>query len=263
MRPRQIALLLSLACLTVTAPLAAQVKGRVLGKHEPIANSTVTLWAASQGAPAAIGHATTDAEGRFEIKAGGSRPAGSILYLVAKGGTPHGQKTDNPAIALLAVLGASAPEHVTINEFTTIASAYTGAQFLKGDAMSGHALGLKIAAGNVPSFVDLATGGWGGTIQDPLNGEQTTTMANFATIADALAGCIARVAGDACPTLFAASAGPAGAAPTNTLEAVEAIARYPWYKPERLLALLLAFYPIERGKSMLTVPFMPYLGMGA
>ncbi len=33
--------------------------------------------------------------------------------------------------------------------------------------LKGHALGLKIAAGNVQSFVDLATGGWGGAIQEP------------------------------------------------------------------------------------------------
>src|SRR5437868_6000818 len=46
----------------------------------------------------------------------------------------------------------------------------------------GHALGLKIAAGNVPSFIDLQTGGWGTAIQDPLNSGQTTTMANFATL---------------------------------------------------------------------------------
>ncbi len=36
-----------------------------------------------------------------------------------------------------------------------------GAQFLKGGALSGHALGLKIAAGNVPNLVDVTTGGLG------------------------------------------------------------------------------------------------------
>jgi hypothetical protein len=42
------------------------------------------------------------------------------------------------------------------------------------------------AAGNVPNFVDLATGGWGEAIQGPLNSGQTPTMANFATLADLL-----------------------------------------------------------------------------
>ena len=39
---------------------------------------------------------------------------------------------------------------------TTVASVWTNAQFIDGTAIKGHALGLKIAAGNVPSFVDLA-----------------------------------------------------------------------------------------------------------
>ena len=76
---------------------------------------------------------------------------------------------------------------------TTIASVWTNAQFLEGAAIKGPALSLSIAAGNVPNFVDLSTGGWGGTIQDPLNSGQTPTMANFATLADALAGCATRV----------------------------------------------------------------------
>jgi hypothetical protein len=44
---------------------------------------------------------------------------------------------------------------------TTVASAWTNNQFLDGTAIKGHALGLRIAAGNVPNFVDLDTGGWG------------------------------------------------------------------------------------------------------
>ena len=76
---------------------------------------------------------------------------------------------------------------------TTVASVWTNAQFLDGTALKGNALGLQIAAGNVPNFVDLETGGWGSAIQDPLNGPQTPTMANFATLADVLAGCVTRV----------------------------------------------------------------------
>ena len=50
----------------------------------------------------------------------------------------------------------------------------------------------------MPNFVDLATGGWGEAIQGPLNSGQTPTMANFATLADALSGCVTRVKSDAC-----------------------------------------------------------------
>ena len=111
----------------------------------------------------------------------------------------------------------------------------------------------------MPSFVDLSTGGWGATIQDPLNGGQTPTMANFATLADALAGCVARVTPEACTKLFVAARGPTGAAPTDTLTAAQSIAKYPWYQPERVFALLDAFYPVPKGKNLRPVPFMPYL----
>ena len=50
------------------------------------------------------------------------------------------------------------------------------------DAVSGNALGLRIAAGNVPNLVDTATGGWGKVILDPLNSTQTTTLANLNTL---------------------------------------------------------------------------------
>jgi hypothetical protein len=56
-----------------------------------------------------------------------------------------------------------------MNEFITLASVWTSAQFLESDMLSGPTLGLRIAAGNVPNFVDLATGGYGEAIQDALN----------------------------------------------------------------------------------------------
>ena len=152
-----------------------------------------------------------------------------ILYVVAKGGGALVNRGagDNPAIALLSVLGNSPPSAVVVNEMTTVASVWTLNQFIDGTAIKGHALGLKIAAGNVPSFVDLQTGGWGPIIQDPLNGAQTPTMANFATLSDLLSACATLVKADACSRLFAAVTPPKGSAPTDTLTAAQAIARYP------------------------------------
>jgi len=233
------------------------IKGQVLGGGAPIANSTVTLWEASAGAPKQLAQTKTSGDGRFEIDTPSSG-ANTSLYLVATGGVPKSGGGDNPAIALLTVLGSKAPSTVTINEMTTVASVWTNNQFLNGTALQGHTLGLKIAAGNVPNFVDLQTGGWGPTIQDPLNSTQTPTMANFATLADVLAACATRVQGDACGRLFAAAKGPKGNTPTDTLTAAEAIARYPWYQPKRLFDLL-ELYPTPDGKTMRSVPYMPYL----
>src|SRR5215467_7573251 len=243
-----------------TTAAAANITGQVLGGGAPIANSTVTLFAASAGNPQQLGQARTGADGRFSISAP-SVPSGSILYLVAKGGRPAANPSngDNPAIALIASVGAQPPARVTINEMTTVATVWTHNQFMDGTTIKGHALGLKIVAGNVPSFVDLQTGGWGATIQDSLNGSQTPTMANFATLADALAGCVTQVTADACTMLFAASKPPQGTTPTDTLTAAQSIARYPWYQPERVFALLDQFYKVPQGKTMRPVPYMPYL----
>ncbi len=241
--------------------LAAQsMKGQVLGGGAPIAGSTVTLWAASSGAPKELLQARTDVDGRFTMNvpdAGGA----TSLYLVAQRGQPAANQAagNNDRIALMTVLGAKPPANVTINEMTTVASVWTHAQFLDGTAVTGQALGLRISAGNVSNFVDVTTGGWGEAIQGPLNGPQTPTMANFATLADLLSACIVRVTADACDRLFVAATPPKGGAPTDTLRAAQSIARNPWYRPEGLFALLEAFYPVPTGKNMRPVPFMPYL----
>ena len=238
-----------------------RIEGQVQAGGGPLANSTVTLWAASAGEPRQIAQARTNNDGRFELGSQETLGADVILYVVAKGGEAAVNKGagDNPAAALLAVLGNMPPPKVVINEMTTVASVWTHAQFLNGAAITGHALGLKIAAGNVPSLVDLQTGGWGDAIQGPLNSGQTPTMANFATLADLLSGCVTRVSNDACGQLFAAATPPTGSVPTDTLTAAQSIARYPWYQPQRVFALLEAFYPIPQGKTMRAVPYLPYL----
>jgi hypothetical protein len=243
------------------ASAADAIEGQVLGGGQPVANSTVTLWAAGSGAPRQLAQARTDANGHFAFGSTGAPVPDASLYLVAKGGHSAVDKTggDNPALALLTVLGAKAAPQVTLNEMTTIASVWTHAQFFDGAGIKGHALGLRIAAGNVPNFVDLATGGWGGAIQDPLNSSQTPTMANFATLADVLAGCVTRIAAKACDSLFAAAMPPRGELPTDTLTAAQAIAGAQSYKPERLFDLLDQFYPLAPGENQRPVPYMPYL----
>src|SRR5262249_50681757 len=169
--------------------------GRVQGAGSPIAGSTVTLYAAGDGKPTQLAQGKSGEDGAFTLDVGADKLKGAadkVLFLVARGGTPKGtaDKGANDAIALLTVLGSDRPKTVTVNEFTTVASAWTCAQFLNGDVLSGPKLGLSIAAGNVPNFVNLETGGYGDTIQDALNSTQTPTMANFATLANLLAGCI-------------------------------------------------------------------------
>jgi streptogramin lyase len=252
-----------LAGLLAAAPAAPadHISGTVLGGGQPVGRSTVTLWSAGSGAPKRLAQTKTDAAGHFDLKTAANAAAGGSLYVIAVGGDPAGRRGggDNPAITLIAVLGTKPLAKVTVNEFTTIASVVTHAQFIEGTAIRGSPLALGIAAGNVQNFVDLATGGYGGTIQDPLNSSQTPTMANFATLASILAGCTTQVTADACARLFAAATSPDGSVPGNTLAVAETIARNPGYQAARLFALLDAFYPVPPGKKMRATPFMPYL----
>ena len=160
---------LGLTQLALEAAAQQQLEGQVLGARAPIAHATVALWAASADAPAKLSETQSDANGHFALPFAGAPTGASSLYLLATGGVPAASPAggNNPAIALLTVLGTTPPANVVVNEFTTVASIWTGNQFIDGSVVRGHALGLRIAAGNVPNFVDLQSGGWGSAIQDP------------------------------------------------------------------------------------------------
>ena len=247
----------------VTRTFAADISGQVLGAGKPITQSTVTLLAASAGQPKQLAQTKTDNDGRFVIDSTGT--ADSSLYLVATGGVSAANQGagENPAIALITVVGSNPPARVTINEFTTIASVVTHAQFIDDTTIKGAPLQLRIAAGNVPNFVDLETGSWGPTILDALNSAQTPTMANFGTLANVMAGCITRVRPDACSQFFAATTPPSGGAPPDTLLAAEVVASFPWHQPDKIFALLNEFYPLPKsgipGKLLRDTPYLPYL----
>ena len=204
---------------------------------------------------------TTDADGRFTISSDQSISSDAILYLVAAGGESASAGAGNlSALAFLAVLGSQPPAKVAINELTTVASAYTAAQFIHGDSISGYALGLRIAAGNVSNLVDLATGGWGKVLLDPLNSTQTTTLATLDTLGSLITAFATRANDDWRARFLKAATPTGGATPKNTLEAMADIARAPWANASALFALFDEAYPqpknpLERRKA----PFAPYL----
>ena len=77
--------------------------GSVQGAAKPIAGATVTLYAAGTDAPTQLAQAKTDDQGAFRLTYG-EAPADSVLYVIARGGTPKtaADKGLNDAIALLA-----------------------------------------------------------------------------------------------------------------------------------------------------------------
>ncbi len=247
--------------LVGSATLADErIEGRVEIGGAPVAGAEVTVWLAGTDAPRMLVSAVTDSQGAFTLGFAEGSDDGGALYLVARGGEADSAAGTGPnaANSLMALLGNEPPATVTINELTTVASAWTAAQLLDGDDLRGSATALHIASRNVPNLVDLETGDLGPVISDTLNAPRTTTLAKFNTLGLLLSGCVTAIP-DACDKLFEAATPPGGAAPTDTLQAAQNIARHPWHNADTLFGLLDAFYPVPEGERYRDVDLIPYL----
>ena len=243
---------------------SAGFAGRVQTAGSPIAGSTVTLYAAGDGKPTQLAQGKSDEDGTFTLDVGVDKLNGAadkVLYLVARGGTPKGiaEKGANDAIALLSVLGTKLPKTATVNELTTVASTFTAARFIDGEAISGKRLGLGIAAGNAPNLVDPETGSWGKVLLDPLNSTQTTALANLNTLGCLLAAFNTQSDNAWRERFLKATTPIGGRTPKTSLEAIGAIARRPWANTKELYALFDEAYPQPKDGSRRKAPFLPYL----
>jgi hypothetical protein len=252
-----IGLFAALGVLSSVPALAAEVHGYVSTAQGPLADAAVTLWAASADEPRQLGQTQSGADGSFVLNADAK---GAVLYVIAKGGHLAGKTSGPNDLALLAVLGEDVPETIVVNELTTVASAFMAAQFIHGESISGNPLGLRIAAGNVPNFVDLQTGKWGHTLLDPLNSTQTATLATFDTLGSLLTAFAA--SDDSWRARFLKAAiSSAAPAPNSTVDALAGIAREPWSAPKELFALFDEAYPQPKDGSRRAAPFLPYLSL--
>ncbi|MGB6721000.1 MAG: hypothetical protein WBE72_09420 [Terracidiphilus sp.] len=254
---------------TSSAPGAA-LKGRVHGGQQPIVGASVYLYAAnttgygkaSVSLLASPGYVTTDGNGNFSITGDYTCPGASTqVYLYSIGGNP-GAGT-NPEAALLAGLGScgslSSSTFVTVNEVSTVATAYAIAGFTT-DALhvssSGSTLALQGIANAFAMIPNLETLSTGVPLATTPAGNGTLWRSGAVTIsvADILAACIntngSMASGMPCNTLLttALAGGTTGTQPAETATAAINIAHYPGSNLSTLMTLQTA-----------TSPFQPYL----
>ena len=246
------------------AAAQASLRGQVASGFQPVVGASVFLYAAgeqSYGSAASLlndpSFSITGEDGSFAILPTKTCPdASSELYLVARGGDA-GQGM-NSSLALMTPLGpcssVSSLEPVTVNEVTTVVSAYALSRFALDGAHIGapnrNRAGLANAFASVSNLVDVTTGR-ARSITPAGNG--TAPLAKIDALANALHQCASSaggVSGDGspCGDLVALTGKPAA---RDTLQAMLFIAHH---ATDRELAGAL----FRMGAS--SVPFEPTLG---
>lgn len=244
------------------------LNGKVSFNQSNAVTATVNVWEANNGTPLGTCTVTPDTNGQFSISVTPGS-ADAVLFITAA--------LQPPGVVLLSVLSPNLQDEIAtnglvVNELTTVASAFTCAQFFHGLQLSGNLQGITIAAKNTPNLVSPVTGSWGDVLADPFNITQNETLARLNTLA-----ALITAYGTVCATNanwqddFLTYATPLGGTrPENTAAAMIGIARSPWVHPADLYNLFDQAYPqptdgfpVNPGSkvpvSRRPAPFVPYL----
>jgi hypothetical protein len=259
-----------MAPYTDTSAHSLNIQGTAFGGQPPVSGSSIILYATGStgygSVPSAIGTATSDASGNFNISNAISCSDPQQVYIVATGGNPGlTAGTNNNALTLVAALGncssVSASTHVIINEVTTIAAAYALSGFADVTSSNvtigtsaANSLGLQHAFLNAANIVDFSNGTPRATTPAG-NGTVPTNVIN--SLADILEACVnsASKTSTSCTSLFTNAQPPSVtgiAAPVNTWQAALDMAQYPGNNTANLFGLILG-----------TPSFQPTLGATA
>ena len=240
------------------------LSGYLLSGDTPIAYADVRLYQAGTRHRATgarpLDKTTTDINGYFyltyhspqhtgyrvhtESKHAAPDNSEGVLYLIAQG---NNKKSGQSPIKLAAVLdNTNIPGEIFINERTTVAAAYAMAQYTDGRSIGGKNPGLKNAAGTAQNLADLSNGEVSTLLQTPPNGELTSTLRIFNSLANMLAACVQDT--DNCAALFHAARPPRGPEPRNTFAAMTNVAHNPGANFQELFSV-----------SMLSSQYQPAL----
>jgi hypothetical protein len=241
-RTGALAVAAAVAALAVAgAPPAAfgaagvSLHGTVMAVGKPLAGAQVTLFAGSRAGVSELGHARTDTSGSFGISY--VKPAAGVLYVQA---APAGASRLRLQSVVAVGSGGGVPPQtlttVTVDELTTVATAYALAQFSGPDGIAGPSPGLENAAATVFNLADPASGKAGAVVTDQDNGAKNQSLATLGTLANLVSLCRAAQSPQ-CGELLRLTAPPGGTVPADTVQAVLNLARNPTLSPAGLYAL--------------------------
>jgi hypothetical protein len=278
------------------------ITGKIFGGQQPVAGALIQLY--EVGATGYTGMAkpiltstvrtASDGTGYFSITGDYTCDAGTYVYLTAAGGDSGNTGTTNSAITLAAALGScaqlqaqAASTYVTVNEVTTVALAYSLAQFSlssnfgttlvaqPGSASSAPADNITTSATNVQGVGNamamaqlIANNSYGASPGYNTNHTATVEYWQVNLLSNILFSCVNSTntanggASAACSTLFANVNIPAGinpttgvayVAPADTLQAAIYMALNPTLTSTQITNLL--------GLTTPNAPYTPYLSL--
>jgi hypothetical protein len=210
----------------------AVLAGAVLSGRVPLASAPITLYRTQSngvGAPIVLGTSQTRATGAFRLTYPPQHDSSAVLYVVAGWGGRPGRSR------LAAVLGSTpVPATVVVNERTTVAAGFALAEFVNSSGIAGRFPGPQNAAMMAGNLADVRTGGLSGVLLTAPNGDQTSALQAFNSLANMLVPCVRSAT--RCGPLFSLAA-PDGTPPQGTLTALADIARNPGHNVPGLFAL--------------------------
>ena len=175
-------LIVALIC-GLTSARAAYLNGSVQSGGTstaiPIAKVKVTLYEARKDNPKALASVTTDLSGHFLIHVPQASTDG-IFFVKADLGD---------GVELIAILGPTLPSTATLNELTTVAAAYSMAQFYRSGAIKGDPFALRIAASMNDNLVAVETGISSAVLTNSPNGNESDSLQSTRALANLLSAC--------------------------------------------------------------------------
>jgi hypothetical protein len=246
----------------------------------PVIGATVQLYAvgttgySSAATPLLTPALVTDNTGVFSLVGKYTCTPGTYLYLTASGGTTTAGQSSNPNLTFAVPVGLcdnlTAASSFTLNEETTVATAYALAQFAAGSTFgeaqgnqpgstgSAPADNFATSATNIVGLANamaispvLANASAGSSPGNNSNASAFPEWWQMNLVANILAACARSNGGSACTTLFGNVIASGGKAPADTLQAALDLALTPTVQTTNI-ANLYALIPSA------TAPFQPY-----